>query len=73
VVYRVKRYGDVVPPIASDGERRLFSCTVAGIVSDLRGLRDLGVTAIDVEVEGHDADTTIANMRYFKASIFARM
>jgi hypothetical protein len=45
VVYRVKRYGDVGPPIASDGEGRLFSGTVADIVSDLRGLRDLGVTA----------------------------
>jgi probable F420-dependent oxidoreductase len=73
VVYRVKRYGDVVPPVASDGERRLFSGSVADIVSDLRGLRDLGVTAIDVEVEGHDADATIANMRSFKESIFARL
>ena len=41
VVYRVKRYGDAVPPVASDGERRLFSGSVADIVSDLRGLRDL--------------------------------
>ena len=73
VVYRVKRYGDAVPPVASDGERRLFSGTVADIVSDLRGLRDLGVRAIDVEVEGHDADATIANMRYFKEAVFARM
>jgi probable F420-dependent oxidoreductase len=72
VVYRVKRYGDVVPPVASDGERRLFSGSVADIVSDLRGLRDLGVTAIDVEVEGHDADATIANMRSFRESIFAQ-
>jgi hypothetical protein len=42
-------------------------------VSDLRRLRDLGVTAIDVEVEGPDADTTIANMRSFKEAIFERM
>jgi probable F420-dependent oxidoreductase len=73
VVYRVKRYGDAVPPVASNGERRLFSGGVADIVTDLRGLRDLGVTAIDVEVEGHDADATIANMRSFKESIFARV
>jgi probable F420-dependent oxidoreductase len=72
VVYRVKRYGDVVPPIASDGERRLFSGSVEDIVADLRGLRDLGVTAIDVEVEGQDADETLANMRRFKDTIFAR-
>jgi hypothetical protein len=31
------------------------------------------VTAIDVEVEGRDADATIANMRSFKESIFARL
>jgi probable F420-dependent oxidoreductase len=73
VVYRVKRYGDAVPPVASDGERRLFSGSVADIVTDLRGLRDLGVTAIDVEVEGGDEDATIANMRGFKESIFERM
>src|SRR6202030_21981 len=47
VVYGVRRCGEAPPPVASDGERRLFSGTVADIVSDLRGLRDLGVTAID--------------------------
>jgi probable F420-dependent oxidoreductase len=73
VVYRVKRYGDVVPPIASDGARRLFSGSDADIVGDLRALRDLGVTAIDVEVEGHDEAATIANMRRFKETIFARI
>jgi probable F420-dependent oxidoreductase len=73
VVYRVKRYGDAVPPVASDGERRLFSGSVADIVADLRGLRDLGVTAIDVEVEGGDEGATIANMRSFKEAIFERM
>jgi alkanesulfonate monooxygenase SsuD/methylene tetrahydromethanopterin reductase-like flavin-dependent oxidoreductase (luciferase family) len=73
VVYRVKRYGDVVPPVASDGERRLFSGSDADIIGDLRALRELGVTAIDVEVEGHDEAATIANMRRFKETIFARL
>ena len=72
VVYRVKRYGEAVAPVASDGERRLFSGSVSDVVGDLRALRDLGVTAIDVEVEGHDADETLANMRRFKDGIFAR-
>jgi hypothetical protein len=72
-VYRVKRYGDSVPPVASDGERRLFSGAEADIVGDLRALRDLGVTAIDVEVEGGDEATTLANMRRFKETIFARV
>jgi probable F420-dependent oxidoreductase len=73
VVYRVKRYGDAVAPVASDGERRLFSGSDADIVDDLRALRDLGVTAIDVEVEGNDEAATIANMQRFRATIFARI
>jgi probable F420-dependent oxidoreductase len=73
VVFRVKRYGDVVAPVASDGERRLFSGSDADIVGDLRALADLGVTAIDVEVEGHDEAATLANMRRFKETIFARV
>ncbi len=71
VVFRVKRYGDAVAPVASDGERRLFSGSNADIVADLRALRELGVSAIDVEVEGHDEPATIANMRRFKEEIFA--
>ena len=43
----------------------------ADIVGDLRALRELGVTAIDVEVEGHDEAATVANMRRFKDTIFA--
>ena len=73
VVYRVKRYGDAVSPVASDGGRRLFSGSDADIVGDLRALRDLGVTAIDVEVEGHDEAATVANMRRFKEMLFARL
>ena len=73
VVFRVKRYGDAVAPVASDGERRLFSGSDTDIIGDLRALRELGVTAIDVEVEGHDEAATIANMRWFKDTIFARV
>src|ERR1700761_1416173 len=73
VVYRVKRYGHAVSPTASDGERRLFSGSHADIVGDLSALHELGVSAIDVEVEGHDEAATIANMRRFKEEIFARV
>lgn len=72
VVYRVKRYGEAVPPTATDGNRRLFSGSDADIIGDLRALRDLGVTAIDVEVEGHDEAATIGNMRRFKEGIWPR-
>ena len=49
VGYRVKRYGAAVPPVASDGERRLFSGSEADIIADLRALRDMGVTALDID------------------------
>ncbi len=73
VVYRVKRYGGAVPPVASDGERRLFSGNDADMVTDLRALHELGVTAIDVEVEGQDEAATLANMRRFRETIFTRL
>ena len=62
-----------MPPVAWFGARRLFSGNDADIVGDLRALGDLGVTAIDVEVEGHDEAATVANMRRFKETIFARV
>lgn len=62
-----------MPPVASDGARRLFSGSDADIIADLRALRDLGVSAIDVEVEGQDEARTLANMRRFKEAIFARV
>src|SRR5713226_4792402 len=49
VGYRVKRYGAVVPAVASDGERRLFSGSDSDIVADLQDLRNAGVTAIDFD------------------------
>jgi probable F420-dependent oxidoreductase len=73
VVYRVKRYGHTVPATASDGERRLFAGEDSDVIADLRALRELGVTAIDVEVEGRDEASTIANMHQFKAVIFDRV
>src|SRR5471032_2716752 len=39
VAFRVKRYGAAVPPVASDGQRRLFSGSEADIVADFRALR----------------------------------
>src|SRR5215469_7554482 len=49
--YRVKRYGDAVPEKASDGERRLFSGSSNDIIGDLWALRELGVTAVDIDFE----------------------
>ena len=73
VVYRVKRYGAAVPPLASDGERRLFSGSDADVTADLRALRDLGVTAIDIDFGRPSAAEVIAEMRRFRAEIIEKI
>ncbi len=73
VAFRVKRYGSVVPPLASDGERRLFSGNDADVTADLRTLRDLGVTAIDIDFGRPTAAEVIAEMRRFKAQIIEKI
>jgi probable F420-dependent oxidoreductase len=73
LTYRVKRYGKAVSDKASDGERRLFSGSTADIVGDLQALKDLGVTAVDIDFERPDAETSIAEMRRFHAQVIARL
>jgi probable F420-dependent oxidoreductase len=73
IAYRVKRYGETVPPRASDGERRLFSGSDADIVADLRALRDAGVTAIDIDFGRPDAAAMLAEMRRFRAAVIEKI
>jgi len=73
LTYRVKRYGDAVPAIASDGNRRLFSGSDADLIADIRTLRDLGVTAIDFDFERSRADDVIAEMSSFRDRVLARV
>jgi probable F420-dependent oxidoreductase len=73
LTYRVKRYGDAVPALASDGERRLFSGGDADLIGDIRALRDLGVTAIDFDFERPAENTVIAEMRSFRERVLAKV
>jgi probable F420-dependent oxidoreductase len=72
LTYRVKRYGDAVPPTASDGERRLFSGSDADLVGDIHALQDLGVTAIDFDFERPEEAAVIAEMRSFRERVLAK-
>ena len=72
LTYRVKRYGEAVPGRASDGERRLFSGSTSDIVADLRALRALGVSAVDIDFERPDPEASIAAMRRFKEEVVSR-
>jgi hypothetical protein len=62
-----------VPPIASDGERRLFSGNETDIVGDLRALRDAGVTALDIDFGRPGASAVIAEMHRFKAAVIDKI
>ena len=73
VSYRVKRYGAAVSPVASDGERRLFSGSESDIVADLRTLQDAGVTAIDFDFGRPTAAEVIAEMGWFRKAVIEKV
>ena len=72
IVYRVKRHGQPAPP-GTDGCRKLFTGTVANTIEDISELRELGVTAIDFDFEGRDADKSAADMKKFHQEVLSRM
>ena len=73
VSYRVKRYGAAVPPLASDGERHLFSGSDADIIADLRALGSEGVTAIDFDFGRPSEAEVIAEMGRFRATVIDKV
>lgn len=73
LTYRVKQYGEALPDKASDGERRLFSGSAPDIIADLTALREIGVTAVDIDFERPDAEASIAEMRRFQEQMIARL
>src|SRR5690349_2796996 len=73
LTYRVKRYGEALPPRASDGNRRLFSGSDSDIIDDIRTLRDLGVGAIDFDFERPDEGAVLAEMRSFRERVLAKV
>ena len=73
VAFRVKRYGAAVPAKASDGERRLFSGSEADLIGDLRALKEMGVTAIDIDFGRPTADAVLAEMNRFRKAVIDKV
>lgn len=71
-VYRVKRHAHAAPP-ASDGNRRLFTGSIDDTLADIDALRRIGVTGLDFDFEGRDADRAAAEMRSFRDQVLARV
>ena len=69
-VLRFKRFGNEVPEKATDGNRRLMHGTPAQMAADLRALRDLGVTAIDIDIERPTEADSLARLSRFKEDVW---
>jgi probable F420-dependent oxidoreductase len=72
VVYRVKRHGQPAPA-ATDGNRKLFTGTVANTIEDIAAVKEIGVTAIDFDFEGRDAAKSAADMKKFHTEVLSRI
>jgi alkanesulfonate monooxygenase SsuD/methylene tetrahydromethanopterin reductase-like flavin-dependent oxidoreductase (luciferase family) len=73
VAFRVKRYGTVVPPKATDGERRMFSGSDADVAEDLRTLKKLGVGAVDIDFGRPTADAVLTEMKRFRKAVIDKL
>jgi probable F420-dependent oxidoreductase len=72
VVYRVKRHGRPAPA-ATDGNRKLFTGTVANTIDDIAALKEVGVTALDFDFEGRDAKKSAIDMKIFHEEVLSRI
>jgi probable F420-dependent oxidoreductase len=66
---RVTAYGENVPAKAGDGERRLFSGKPADIAGDIKALRDIGVSHLDVGFGGTTVDAVLGEMQQFRKDV----
>jgi probable F420-dependent oxidoreductase len=72
VAYRIKRHGQPAP-LASDGNRRLFTGSIDHVIDDIVALRALGVTAMDFDFEGRETEKAIDEMKKFQKDVLARI
>ncbi len=73
VAYRVQRAGPGVPATAGDGNRRLFSGTAEDIVADIRALKGLGVSHLDLGLAATTQDEATAELARLRDTVLARV
>jgi probable F420-dependent oxidoreductase len=73
IAYRIQRHGSQVPPLADNGERRLFSGGPADLIGDFRAFAELGVVAIDLSFVGKTVDATLTEMRRFRENVASKL
>ncbi len=70
---RLHKHGQRLAPLASDGERQLFSGSWTEIADDLKRVRDLGLRALDFRFAEDSADQVLAAMEAFQREVLARV
>ena len=70
---RCTAYGESIPAIAGDGQRRLFSGKNADIAADIRALKAMGVSHLDVGFAGTTVDAMLTEMQRFKKDVLAQV
>ena len=73
VTYRIQRYGEGVPLVAGDGERRLLSGTPEDMIADLRAMRAMGVTHADLGFAAATTDGAIAELRALHDGVLSKV
>ena len=73
LAYRAQRFGPALPPLADDGERRLFAGGADEIAADLRALAAEGVSHVDVGFEAKDEAGLIQEMTLFKSAVIDKL
>ena len=68
---RCTAYGESIPATAGDGQRRLFSGKNADIAADIRALKEIGVSHLDVGFAGNTVDAMLTEMQRFKKDVLA--
>jgi probable F420-dependent oxidoreductase len=68
---RCQVFGEKAPPLAGDGEHRLFAGTPDVVAADIRSLRDIGVSCLDFNFGGSTADEVLASMQKFRAEVLS--
>jgi alkanesulfonate monooxygenase SsuD/methylene tetrahydromethanopterin reductase-like flavin-dependent oxidoreductase (luciferase family) len=66
---RVTGYGENIPATAGDGERRMFHGKPADIAADIKALRDVGVSHLDIGFTGGTVDAVLAEMQKFRKDV----
>lgn len=72
-VLRFKRFGDEVPAKATDGNKRIMHGTPAEMAADIRALKDMGVVAIDIDIEKPTEAESLARLTKFREDVMGRL